>query len=248
MLACEPSSFGVGDEGRVTVGVESVVPLVAVFFAFFLRPTMGACSGFAASTARGASWFFEGPSTVLARACLSFFCWLFDICLTGAEPTLVGGGVFAREIEAEVSDALSEILSLIGVPGSCIDAKLPLREGCLFEAAGGGKLAFKGEADGKGGGASATGVARTRIVRDCVERGTEAPVACDTTAVGVAGVTGRGSTGAADDEISFGFFCTDEVVSEFVFSLEASLAAEISSFAGNCGVGAVAEAFCSCLG
>lgn len=35
---------------------------------------------------------------------------------TGAEPTLEGGGEFALEIEADVIEALSEIISLVGVP------------------------------------------------------------------------------------------------------------------------------------
>ena len=39
------------------------------------------------------------------------------VVLTGAEPTLVGGGELGRDNEAEVRDALSEIISLAGVPG-----------------------------------------------------------------------------------------------------------------------------------
>lgn len=66
--------------------------------------------------------------------------------------------------------------------------------------------------------------------------------------MGVAGVTGRVSAGATDDEVSFDLSCADEVAAERVSSLEASVASEISSFVGNCGAGAVAEAFCSCLG
>lgn len=163
--------FGVGEEGRVAVGVESAVPLVAVFLVFFLRPMMGACSGCSAMAGTGASWALEASSFNLARACLSFFCWLFDTCLTGADPILTGGGVFAREMEAEVNDALSDILSLTGVPGTCTDAKLPLREGCLFAAEGGpaagaGTLAPDGEADDRRGGGSAMGVETTRSVRD----------------------------------------------------------------------------------
>lgn len=171
-------AFGVGDEGLVAVGVESAVPLIAVFLVFFLRPMMGACSGCSAMAGTGASWALEASSFNLARACLSFFCWLFDTCLTGADPILTGGGVFAREIEAEVNDALSDILSLIGVPGTCTDARLPLREGCLFAAeggaaagasgsgGGGGTLTLDGEADGTREGGSATGVETTRSVRD----------------------------------------------------------------------------------
>lgn len=162
---CAPSSLIVGDEGRVTVGVESAVPLAAVFLAFFFRPTMGACSGFSAMAVTGASWALEAPSANLARACRSFFCWLLDICLTGAEPILVGGGVFAREIEVDVNDALSDILSLTGVPGSCTDAKLPLRECCLFTADDGGMFALAGEVDGTRGEVSVMAVEMTRRVR-----------------------------------------------------------------------------------
>lgn len=159
----------------MTVGVESAVPLVAFFLAFFFRPTIGACSGLSAKTAIGGSWDFEASSTNLARACLSFFCWLLDICRTGAEPILVGGGVFARDIEAEVKDALSDILSLTGVPGKCTDAKLPRREGSLLATVGVDTFTLDGEDDGTRGGGSAMGVGRTRSVRECCGRATDDP-------------------------------------------------------------------------
>jgi len=39
------------------------------------------------------------------------------VILTGAEPTFdSGGGELARDIEADVTEALSEIISLVGVP------------------------------------------------------------------------------------------------------------------------------------
>lgn len=57
---------------------------------------------------------------------------LFVVDLTGAEPTLEGGGELALDIEADVIEALSEITSLAGVPGRSsleADAKLGWREG-----------------------------------------------------------------------------------------------------------------------
>jgi hypothetical protein len=65
-----------------------------------------------------------------------FFCILFVVILTGAEPTLEGGGVFALEIEADVTEALSEIASLVGVPGrSCLG--IEARLACLVGTDGG---------------------------------------------------------------------------------------------------------------
>ena len=66
------SSFGTGDVGRVGVGVESAVPCVFSFFAFFFLPTIGACIGSTALV--GSSSTFEASSACFARACLSFFC------------------------------------------------------------------------------------------------------------------------------------------------------------------------------
>jgi hypothetical protein len=57
---------------------------------------------------------------------------LLVVALTGAEPTLDGGGEFALDIEVDVIEALSDIISLVGVPGrSCldIDARLGCRDG-----------------------------------------------------------------------------------------------------------------------
>jgi hypothetical protein len=39
------------------------------------------------------------------------------VARTGAEPILVGGGELALDNEADVIDALSDIISLVGVPG-----------------------------------------------------------------------------------------------------------------------------------
>jgi len=47
--------------------------------------------------------------------------------LTGAEPTFVGGGELALDSEADVIEAPSDIISLVGVPGlskRVMDAKL----------------------------------------------------------------------------------------------------------------------------
>ena len=42
VLSGIPSSFGRGEVGRLTDGVESAVPRVVVFLVFFFRPIMGA--------------------------------------------------------------------------------------------------------------------------------------------------------------------------------------------------------------
>ena len=57
---------------------------------------------------------------------------LFVTVLTGAEPIRLGGGELARDIEFEVTEALSEITSLVGVPGRSslvIDVRLGWRDG-----------------------------------------------------------------------------------------------------------------------
>jgi hypothetical protein len=57
---------------------------------------------------------------------------LLVVALTGAEPTLDGGGEFALDMEVDVIEALSDIISLVGVPGrSCLDieARLGCRDG-----------------------------------------------------------------------------------------------------------------------
>ena len=117
----------------MTAGVESAVPrLVLIFFAFFLRPMIGACTGSSTMGLTGSSSAFDFSAS-FARACLSLFCWALVVCRTGALPTLVGGGELARDIEVDVKEALSEILSLIGVPGHWIFVKLGRREGGLVE-------------------------------------------------------------------------------------------------------------------
>ena len=56
------------------------------------------------------------------------------MALTGADPTLVGGGEFARDIDVEVKDALSETLSSAAEPGRCMEVMLGRREACLLVA------------------------------------------------------------------------------------------------------------------
>lgn len=86
------------------------------FFCFFFLAWIGSASGsascFAAITSKSPLWFFR-----------ALLVWLLVVFLTGAEPILDGGGELARENEVDVMDALSEIASLVGVPGrSCLDA------------------------------------------------------------------------------------------------------------------------------
>jgi xanthine/CO dehydrogenase XdhC/CoxF family maturation factor len=57
---------------------------------------------------------------------------LLVVVRKGAEPTFVGGGELARDIEAEVIEALSDTASLIGLLGRSsleTDARLAWREG-----------------------------------------------------------------------------------------------------------------------
>jgi hypothetical protein len=56
---------------------------------------------------------------------------LLVVTRTGAEPTFGGGGELARDIDADVIEALSEMISLVGVPGRSsleLDAMLAWRE------------------------------------------------------------------------------------------------------------------------
>jgi len=89
---------------------------------------------------------------------------LFVVARTGAEPTLFGGGELALEIEVEVIETLSDIASLVGVPGRSsrlTDARL----GCLEGGKCGGNMPVVD--DGVTGppiGVSALGVGTTRKV------------------------------------------------------------------------------------
>lgn len=224
-FSCGTSSLGIGDDGRVAIGVESAVP--RVFFAFFLRPTIGACTGISVIPFAGLPSFFEDSSASFARTCRSFFCWLFVTCLTGADPTLLGGGELARDIEAEVNDALSDIFSLAGVPGGCIDERLARRDCCLPAAMEVGAFTTDGEA-GFRRGVSTLGVGSTRIVRGCVWRTMDAPEACDTA---VAGVGGRDMAELTEAD-AIVLFWLDEAATDSRSFLDASLAAAMSNLPG----------------
>ena len=86
---------------------------------------MGAISGSGSGFVLAAS---NSCSRFSVRTCLRcFFCILLVLTLTGAEPTFDGGGEFALDIDAEVMEALSDMISLVGVPDRSIfeaEAKL----------------------------------------------------------------------------------------------------------------------------
>ena len=133
-------------------------------------------------------------SSALARSCLSFFSWLFVLDRTGADPTRLtpGGGESALEtLSASVmTETVSEMRSLTGVPGMSSEMTLPCREGCLLPA-GVGRLigvdAFSSVIAGTSGGVSVLGVvvASTRIVLGAVVRLTGVSA---TLVLGVAGL------------------------------------------------------------
>ena len=157
------SSVG-GDGGRLATGVEGAVPSVAAFFVFFFRPTIGACTGSSSTSFTGASSLFVPFSASFALAWRSFFCWLFVVCLTGADPTLLGGGELALDIEVDVIETLSETISLTGVPR---------RDGCLSAVGDEAIAAIAGE---RMRGLSSFGVGNTRRVRGWTARGAGEPV------------------------------------------------------------------------
>lgn len=83
--------------------------------------------------------------------------------LTGADPTLDGGGELALDSDADVIEAVSDMISLVGVPGRSsldADARLGWREGGKT----GGNIDVAEEGVAHPGGASAFGVGTTRIV------------------------------------------------------------------------------------
>jgi len=127
-------------------------------------------------------------------------------------PTLLGGGEFARDMDVEVIDALSDIRSPIGVAGRLIEARLGCLEGSLLAptglAAAGGR-AEVGAVDG----VSAFGIGKTRIVLGpaVIDVGTVCGVLIDDSV-------------AVDDELA-GPACE---------SFKVSVAAEILSFPGSC--------------
>ena len=101
------------------------------------------------------------------------------ICLTGADPTLPGGGEFARESVVEAKDILSQNFSLAGVPGRSIEIILGRRDGCLLMVGG----AIAGEA----GRVSAFGGGGTRLARTWFGRVVEGTDACEAAVAGVEG-------------------------------------------------------------
>lgn len=77
----------------------------------------------------------------------------------------------------------------------------------------------------------------------------EGPDVCDAGAADVPGVTGRGSSGITDEDVSFDFICSDkEVGTPLVSRLEAALLAESPNFSGNCCLAAVSDALWSKAG
>lgn len=141
-------SFSAGDSGRLGAGVELAVASIAVdFLVFFFRPIIGAWTGSSGTTFSTVSSVFLLSSITLARACLSFFSWFFVVCLIGAPPTLLGGGEFARDIDAEVIDALSDIRSPAGVGGRLIEARLGCLDGSLLAPTGLGAAGGRAEFD-----------------------------------------------------------------------------------------------------
>lgn len=100
-------------------------------------------------------------------------------CLTGADPTLLGGGEFARDNVVDAKDMLSENFSLAGVPGRSTEVTLGRRDACLLVTAG----AIAGEA----GRVSAFGSGGARFARNWFGRVADEADACE---IAVAGVVG----------------------------------------------------------
>jgi len=161
--AAASTFLGLGEAGRLVVGVKEAPPGVVAFFDFFLRLVMASCTGsffvgWTLSSSRRIS-----SSICLALSCRSFFCWFFVLVRAGADPTMLlkGGGELARENDVDVTETLSEICSLDGVPGGFIEAILGCLDGNLVVTFGMAVAAL-----GMGGGVSVVvvGVATTRNV------------------------------------------------------------------------------------
>ena len=227
------SSFGGGEAGRLTDGVLSAVAWVAVFLVFFLRPMMGACTGSSITAFAEVSSGLADSSACFARACLSFFCWLFVTCLAGADPTLGGGGELARDKEVDVTEALSDIFSLIGVPGGWIEEKLPQRDTCLLAAEPAVAAATDGEAAAARGGVSAFGVGTARMVRVWFWRVTDGREVADAAVAGVLGWETPDVIGRTDSFVSTDLLSPDEAATDPKSFFEASFAAAMSSFPGS---------------
>ena len=134
-------------------------------------------------------------------------------CLTGADPTLFGGGEFARDNVVDAKDMLSQHLSLAGVPGLSVDVILGRRDACL--------LAIVGAIAGEAGRVSAFGSGGTRTARDWFGRVTDEADACETAVTGVGGWDAAGP------------LVTPAVSVESLSFFDASLAAAISSLLGR---------------
>ena len=101
------------------------------------------------------------------------------VCLTGADPTLLRGGEFARDNVADARDMSSQVFSLTGVPGRSTEVTLGRRDVCLLVIV----EAIAGEA----GCASALGNGGARVARTWFGRVADDPEACETVVAGVGG-------------------------------------------------------------
>lgn len=146
------------------------------------------------------------------------------VCLTGADPTLLGGGELALDKEVEVIETLSEIISLTGVPR---------RDGCLST---GGEEAIARTAGESMRGLSNFGVASTRIVRGWTTRGAGDP----DRETAVLGVPGREiALWPSTDGLSVfsgvsSFVESNGSSTDCISFFKASCAAVISSLPGCC--------------
>ena len=146
------------------------------------------------------------------------------VCLTGADPTLLGGGELARDVEVDVMDTLSETISLTGVPR---------REGCLSTV---GEEATAATAGERMRGLSNFGVGTTRIVRGWTVRGAGDPVR----ETAVLGVPGREIAPLSRIDVRSvlsgvsGLPGSDGYLTDCMSFFDASCAAAISSLPGCC--------------
>ena len=149
----------------------------------------------------------------------------------------MGGGELARDIDVEVSEALSEILSLIGVPGACTDARLGRRESGLLVTADEGSVTL-GEDDAGFAIGSAWVDGATRMVRG-FGRLVVDTADCGVALVGVLGWDGIEALGSVVST-AIGSFDVDF---DLPFSFELFLAAAMSSLLGGLFLSLVLPAF-----
>jgi hypothetical protein len=154
------TATGLGEAGWLLKAAAIGFGVDVGFFAFFLRPMMGACTTSTSDLFSGIS----SSSICFLRSCLSFFACDLVFFLTGAVPTLptIGGGELALEMEVEVIEAVSEINSLAGVPGKLTEAILACLDLSLSTVGIWGRDGA--DAAERGGGVSVFGVATTRNV------------------------------------------------------------------------------------